>query len=181
MEQIAFQTALGSLALAWQKNTVVALAFGHRSERGALRSLEAKIKCLPPIDVSSKSEGCELEELVERLRDFAEGLPTDFSDVHLDTGRYTSFQQRVLNACRAIPWGETRTYGQLARNINRPGAARAVGTVMASNCVPLVVPCHRVVAASGGLGGFSAPQGLTMKRRLLANEQLATCGLAKQT
>ncbi|MCH7752272.1 MAG: MGMT family protein [Planctomycetes bacterium] len=128
-----------------------------------------------PVDDLTVS-GYQTDDLVERLREFARGEPTDFSDVAVETRGATSFQRRVIDACRAIPWGETRSYGQLARSVGRPGAARAVGSVMAANRVPLVVPCHRVVAAAGGLGGFSAPQGVAMKRRLLAAEQRVSVG-----
>jgi methylated-DNA-[protein]-cysteine S-methyltransferase len=84
----------------------------------------------------------------------------------------TEFQRRVLLACRAILYGQTRSYGDLAAQVGSPGAARAVGNVMAHNCVPLIIPCHRVVASQGQLGGFSAPRGLSMKRRLLQLEQM---------
>jgi methylated-DNA-[protein]-cysteine S-methyltransferase len=111
--------------------------------------------------------------LVQRLCDFADGVPVDFDDWEVETEGLTDFGRQVIAACRKIPWGTTCTYGQLAELAGRPGAARAVGSVMARNRVPLVVPCHRVVPAGGGLGGFSAPQGVAMKRRLLQNEQLA--------
>ena len=79
----------------------------------------------------------------------------------------------MIDACRAIPRGETLTYGQLAAKAGYPGAARAVGQVMARNCLPLLIPCHRVVG-SNGLHGFSAPGGLATKQRLLEIEgQLA--------
>ncbi|MDQ7794228.1 MAG: methylated-DNA--[protein]-cysteine S-methyltransferase [bacterium] len=80
----------------------------------------------------------------------------------------TPFQTRVLEECRGIGHGEVRTYGWLATRAGRPGAARAVGQVMARNPVPLLIPCHRVVAAGGGLGGFGG--GLALKARLLAIE-----------
>ena len=79
---------------------------------------------------------------------------------------------RVIAACRRIPWGETRSYGDLATECGSPGAARAVGSVMAKNRYPLIVPCHRVLAAGGDIGGYSAADGLVMKRRLLAAEGL---------
>jgi methylated-DNA-[protein]-cysteine S-methyltransferase len=82
----------------------------------------------------------------------------------------SDFQRAVVGHCRRIPPGQTLTYGQLAARVGRPRAARAVGRVMATNRFPLIVPCHRVVAAGGVLGGFSAPQGLAMKKRLLAAE-----------
>ena len=111
--------------------------------------------------------------LLERLVRYAAGAADDFFDVPVLLGAMTPFQRRVVASCRAIPCGSTRTYGQLAASAGSPGAARAVGQVMASNRIPLIVPCHRVIAASGGLGGFSAPQGVVMKKRLLAMEQLA--------
>ena len=110
---------------------------------------------------------------MDRLVRLAAGEDIDFSDVSVHTADRSPFQRRVIDACRAISRGETRTYGELARVAGSPGAARAVGSVMATNRVPLIVPCHRVVAANGGLGGFSAPQGIAMKKRLLRLEQAA--------
>ncbi|GIS60136.1 MAG: hypothetical protein CM1200mP2_23610 [Planctomycetaceae bacterium] len=68
---------------------------------------------------------------------------------------------------RQVGYGQTTSYGEVARKIGRPGAARAVGTAMANNTVPILIPCHRVIAASGRLGGFSAPRGTRLKQRLL--------------
>jgi len=171
VDHIAFQTDLGFMALALRGPALLALVFGHSSQRSALRALTTRVKRAPSTGEVHSDAEFDVEELVDRLREFALGEPTDFSDVPVDTCDATPFQRRVITACRAIRWGETRTYGQLAASAGRPRAARAVGAVMAANCVPLVVPCHRVVAASGGLGGFSAPQGLAMKRRLLAAER----------
>ncbi|MCS7041297.1 MAG: methylated-DNA--[protein]-cysteine S-methyltransferase [Bryobacteraceae bacterium] len=82
----------------------------------------------------------------------------------------TQFQQDVWKALLGIPWGERRTYGEIARALGRPGAARAVGAAAGRNPLPVIVPCHRLVAADGTLGGFSG--GLEVKRRLLALEGL---------
>jgi methylated-DNA-[protein]-cysteine S-methyltransferase len=109
-------------------------------------------------------------ELVDDLCRFAAGEPIDFSEVPLDLDHLTPFGRSVVAACRQIRWGKVRSYGQLAAQCGSPGAARAVGTVMAKNRFPLIVPCHRVLAAGGALGGYSAPDGLEMKRRLLAME-----------
>jgi len=110
------------------------------------------------------------DELTERFIQFAQ-LPQDsFADVLIDESHLTSFGRRVVKHCRKIPLGETLTYGQLAAKAGSPGAARAVGSVMSANRFPLVVPCHRVVAADGRLGGFSAPQGVDLKRRMLRAE-----------
>jgi len=86
----------------------------------------------------------------------------------LDLSRGTDFQRAVWAALRRIARGETRTYGELARQLNRPDAARAVGRACGANPVPLLIPCHRVLATGGKLGGFSG--GLKWKRRLLAAE-----------
>lgn len=80
----------------------------------------------------------------------------------------TCFQCEVWRALFEIPWGETRTYGEIARALGRPGAARAVGAAAGRNPLPVIVPCHRLIAAGGGLGGFSG--GLEVKKRLLALE-----------
>lgn len=182
MDQIVFETALGYAAFAERNRVLLALAFGHSTERSASRTLVLRMKGLLRVKdlelsvADLPASDFQADDLIERVQEFARGEPTDFSDVAVDTRGATSFQRRVIDACRAIPWGETLTYGQLARIVGRPGAARAVGSVMSSNRVPLVVPCHRVVAASGGLGGFSAPQGIAMKRRLLAAEQRVSVG-----
>lgn len=170
MDQIAFDTELGYMGIALRGPTLLALVFGHSSERSALRSLASRIKRTPATEPEDEAK-LDVDDLINRLREFGLGEPTDFSDLKVDTCGATPLQRRVIEACRRIAWGETRTYGQLAAAAGRPGAARAVGAVMAANRVPLVVPCHRVVAASGGLGGFSAPQGLAMKRRLLDAER----------
>jgi methylated-DNA-[protein]-cysteine S-methyltransferase len=121
----------------------------------------------PDADGASRRLAC---DVLDRLVRFLDGEPATFDDVPLVLDHLSPFQRRVVAACRAIPYGATRTYGDLAAAAGSRGAARAVGQVMAGNRMPLVVPCHRVVAAGGKLGGFTAPQGLTLKRRLLALE-----------
>lgn len=89
----------------------------------------------------------------------------------IDLSRFTPFQQAVLEACRNIPHGQTACYADLARAVGRPGAARAVGSTMARNPLPLVIPCHRVLRADGSIGGFSSPKGIAEKKRMLLLEQ----------
>jgi O-6-methylguanine DNA methyltransferase len=86
----------------------------------------------------------------------------------LDVSSGTEFQRRVWNALRRIPPGQTKSYAQVARSIGRPEAVRAVGQACGANPIPVVIPCHRVLAAGGKLGGFSS--GLDWKRKLLARE-----------
>src|SRR5207248_10965245 len=99
-------------------------------------------------------------------------------DVPLDLSRLSEFQNRVVRACRRIARGRVRTYGELAAACGSPGAARAVGTVMAKNRYPIIVPCHRVVGSAGSLGGFSARDGINMKRRMLEMEGAKIRGAA---
>jgi methylated-DNA-[protein]-cysteine S-methyltransferase len=120
--------------------------------------------------VDAEEQPKTIRSVIERLERYAAGDEVTFGDVAVDERHLTHFGRRVAQACRRIPAGQTRSYGELAAACGSPGAARAVGQVMAKNRYPLVVPCHRVLAAGGLLGGFSAPQGLAMKRRLLAME-----------
>lgn len=104
------------------------------------------------------------------LRAYFYGQVIDFAPVRLDDDALSATDRAIYDALRAVPRGETVTYGQLATRIGKPGAARAVGVAMARNPWPVVVPCHRVLASDGTLGGFSAPGGVATKRRLLALE-----------
>ena len=111
-----------------------------------------------------------LPGLQRQLTDYFAGKRVRFR-VRPDLSSLTGFQQAVLAACAGIGYGETVTYGELAQRVGRPGAARAVGGVLARNPVPLVIPCHRVVAGNGRLGGFSAEQGTRLKQWLLELER----------
>lgn len=89
---------------------------------------------------------------------------------HLDLGRVSLFTQSVLRAAAQIPPGRTRSYGEIATGLGRPGAARAVGRALGANPFPVLIPCHRVLGKSGQLTGFSAPGGVAAKKRMLAQE-----------
>ncbi len=104
--------------------------------------------------------------IARELRDYCAGKRTQFTFPVRPAG--TDFNQRVWQELARIPYGETRTYGQLARTIGRPKAARAVGTANGRNPIPIVLPCHRVVASGGKLGGYGG--GLELKRKLLELE-----------
>jgi len=90
--------------------------------------------------------------------------------LRLDTRGLTDFQRAVLRAAARIPYGQTESYGEIARKLRRPLAARAVGQALGANPLPLVIPCHRVLGAHGALGGYSAARGVTVKRWLLRLE-----------
>lgn len=168
-----FETALGWMALVGARPsrtahkeagwTVARLAVGFPS---AAAALEHAVAGLP----GEVDETDWQPELVERIRRYAAGEPVDFSDVPIDVSGMTPFARRVLECCRRIPYGSRLSYAALAERAGSPRAARAVGNCMAGNTVPLVVPCHRVVASGGRLGGYSSPQGIALKQRLLEME-----------
>lgn len=106
--------------------------------------------------------------LHDALDAYFAGVRTGFEEIPLDLSGGTDFRQAVWQAAREIPWGERTTYGELARSIGRPQAARAVGQALGANPVPIVVPCHRIVGGDGDLRGFGC--GLDWKRDLLAIE-----------
>jgi methylated-DNA-[protein]-cysteine S-methyltransferase len=106
------------------------------------------------------------------------GEPRDLREVVLDEDGIDAFRRRVYAATRAVGPGSTATYGEIARAIGDPGAARAVGAALGANPFPVVVPCHRVLAADGALHGFSAPGGVATKRRMLELERVP--GFAQQ-
>ena len=107
------------------------------------------------------------QDLTERLRAYFAGHKVTFPD-QLDLTMATAFQREVWEITRLIPYGETRSYKWLAEQIKKPGAGRAVGQALGKNPLPIIIPCHRVLASNSSLGGFSG--GLEMKRYLLARE-----------
>jgi len=108
-------------------------------------------------------------DLSEQCERYFDGAAVDF-DLPVDLSALTPFRRKVLTALRKIGFGQKLTYADLAKRVGKPKAARAVGGAMAANPVPLVVPCHRVVASDGGLGGYSGEGGITLKQRLLELE-----------
>ncbi len=109
-------------------------------------------------------------KIIKRVRKHLKGVLQDFSDVPVDLGGSAPFVQKVCEAARKIPAGQTVTYADLARTLGRPSLARAVGGALGRNPIPLIIPCHRVLAAGGKPGGFSAHGGRLTKAKLLAIE-----------
>lgn len=102
---------------------------------------------------------------------YFQGSYVDFGkDIDIQFAGFSDFGKKVLGVCRNIRFGQTVSYGQLAKKAGSPAAARAVGGIMAKNQTPLIIPCHRVIRCDGGLGGFSATGGITMKRKMLQLE-----------
>lgn len=112
----------------------------------------------------------EIMAVIAQVRKYFAGEPPDFRGIMLDLSDCGDFARRVYAATRDIPSGQTRTYGEIAKLIGQPLAARAVGQALGRNPIALLIPCHRVLAASGKPGGFSAQGGLALKARMLAIE-----------
>lgn len=159
-----FPSALGWFGLIGRDGVVRHVLVGHPSEKH-VRKAAFQI---------GQIERDELDwhpALRERLVAYAVGERVVFDDFQLDVPTRTEFQSEVLLLTRKLGYGETTTYGDLARKASHPGAARAVGTVMSTNRFPILIPCHRVVAAGGKLGGYTSPRGTELKQRLLEMER----------
>ena len=180
---LIFPSELGWMAAVVAGATVRQLTFGHGSAAAARRAVgcmkrttgkhaSPMPRCVSRTLRPGKAACVQARAIrvVRRLQAFAAGKPDALGDVRIDPGQLTSFQRRVLEQCRRIPYGHTVSYAELAAKAGFPRAARAVGNCMAGNRIPLIVPCHRVVCAGGRLGSYSAPGGTGMKRRLLALE-----------
>jgi len=160
-----FPSDLGWIATAWRHERLYALTFGYRSPQLAVTALGL------PVDSLASDQSPHHDAFTKRLEAYAGGRADDFRDVPVVLDDFTDFQRRVFQRCRRIAYGSRLSYGELAAAIGAPQAARAVGNTMTRNRIPLVIPCHRVVGAGGALGGFSAPDGINMKRRLLRLEK----------
>ena len=115
------------------------------------------------------------EGLKEKLEMFFEGSPVSFEDEPIDVYDAAPFHRAAWDACRSIPSGETRSYGWLGASVGSPRAARAAGQSMARNRLPIIIPCHRVIAADGTLGGYGKGKSqLALKQRLLDMEARAS-------
>jgi len=113
----------------------------------------------------------EIADVVDTVKRYFRGEAVDFSRFEVTLGYHGEFYERIYEAARQLAWGQTTTYGALAKQLGEgPEAARDVGQAMSQNRVPLIVPCHRVLAAGGKVGGFSAPGGAETKMRMLELE-----------
>jgi methylated-DNA-[protein]-cysteine S-methyltransferase len=124
---------------------------------------------------SSFSSAPLLLAAMEQLRDYFDGRRQSFS-MPLEWQGMTPFQERVLRATLEIPYGQTRTYGQLAADLGNAGASRAVGVALGKNPLPIVIPCHRVLGSHGRMQGYSAPDGFAKKSWLLKLEGVLLLG-----
>jgi methylated-DNA-[protein]-cysteine S-methyltransferase len=157
-----FESGLGDFGLAWNGRGVVRLQLPDEGRMATEKRLGA---------VASRGEPPPwAKQLIAAIRRYVAGERVDFAAVALDLAAVGEFRRAVYEAARSVAWGQTTTYGELARRIGFPWGARAVGRALARNPVPLIVPCHRILARDQRAGGFSAYGGTLTKRRLLALE-----------
>jgi len=162
-----FETAIGRCGVAWTEASPPAVKYFHLLEA---KAGEAEARLAARTGANSGAPPAEIAALIENVKKHLRGELQDFRGVPVDLSDAGEFDRMVLQAALRVPAGETTTYGDLAKAVGRPAEARAVGQVMARNPIPLIIPCHRVLAATG-LGGFSAPGDRATKTRLLAIEK----------
>jgi methylated-DNA-[protein]-cysteine S-methyltransferase len=163
---LIFETASGFCAIAWSASGVTRFQLPTKSAEATERLL---VRRAPGAEPGAPPR--EVAEVVAAVKRYFEGQKTDFSQIVLDLAGEDEFFQRIYAAARQIGWGQITSYGALAKQLGAgPQAARDVGEAMAKNPVPLIIPCHRVLAAGGKIGGFSAPGGSAAKMHMLELE-----------
>jgi len=155
---ITFETELGRCAVRWTDAGITGVLLPHRAGRSG-----------PAFEDGAVVPGF-VRQAIAGMVAVMGGTACDLRGVQLDERGLDDFRRAVYAATREIPAGATRSYGEVARSIGRPDGARDVGAALARNPFPIIVPCHRVVAANVALTGFSAPGGLATKRRMLELE-----------
>ncbi len=161
-----FETAMGFCAIAWGEAGVVRFQLPTKSAEAAELLMRRRAPCAAP---GAPSEA--VAAVVQSAQRYFAGEEMDFASVRVDLAGQDAFFARIYGALRRVGWGSTTTYGALAKEVGAgPEAARDVGEAMARNPAPLIIPCHRVLAAGGKIGGFSAPGGSKTKARMLELE-----------
>ena len=161
-----FETVIGVCGIAWTEHGVRGVQLPEpnaATARARLLRRVAGAREHPPVEM--------VQPTIDGIAALLAGGPSDLSDVLLDLHGIPAFHRRVYALTRQIPAGRTASYGEIATQLGEPGTARAVGEALGRNPVPLIVPCHRVLAAGGKFGGFSARGGVATKMRLLAIER----------
>ncbi len=160
-----FDTAIGHCGIAWGERGVVGLQLPEAGEP------ETRARMLHRFPAAAENGAPpEVQRAVSGIVALLHGEASDLSDIALDMDGVPAFHRRVYEVARAIPPGKTLSYGDIAARVGAGGAARAVGQALGRNPFPIVVPCHRVLAAGGKIGGFSAQGGVATKLRMLAIE-----------
>jgi methylated-DNA-[protein]-cysteine S-methyltransferase len=167
MRYALVETDIGTFGIAWTDTGLARVALPGRDRVGT----ELWISRDPA--EPGFPDGA-VADLPDRIKRYAQGAKEDFSDVPLDLSGIPEFNRQAYAELLKIGYGETTTYGAIARTLGDVAMSRAVGQAMGANPIPLVIPCHRVLGADGKTGGFSSPGGVTAKMRMLALEHAAS-------
>jgi methylated-DNA-[protein]-cysteine S-methyltransferase len=159
MHYALIDTAIGTMGLGWTPKGVARFALPAADSAFTARRIARDAEAADPD-----------QALVRRIVAYAEGEHIEFDDIPLDLDGQPDFHMQVYADILKLHWGETTTYGEIARRLGDVQLSRAVGQALGHNPIPLIVPCHRVLAANSKTGGFSAPGGVTSKLRMLALE-----------
>lgn len=160
-----FETAIGPCGISWGPRGITGL---HLPEADADTTRAELARRFP--EARAMDPPAFVTEAIAAIVALLEGADDDLASIPLDPDHIPPFNQRVYDVTRRIRPGETLTYGEIAAAIGEPGAARAVGRALGENPYPILIPCHRVLAAGGKVGGFSGSGGIGTKRRILAIE-----------
>ena len=160
-----FETAVGTCGVAWADRGIVGTQLPEQDLVATRSRLQQRFPTAKETEPTA-----EIAETIRRIVALLRGERVDLTDVTIDMAAIPEFERDVYVAAREIPAGATKTYGEIARKIGRPTQAREVGVALARNPFAIVVPCHRVVAANGKTGGFSAGGGVKTKLKLLGIE-----------
>lgn len=164
-----FDTAIGPCAIAWAGETVV----GSRLPEGTVTTARARMQQRFPAAREAEAPPA-IQVAIDRVKALIDGAPVEFHDIAMDLAPLPAFNRQVYAITSAIKPGETLTYGDVAKRLGDANAARAVGRALGENPFPMLIPCHRVLAAGGRAGGFSAPGGIETKMALLSIERART-------
>ena len=163
-----FDTAIGPCGIAWNERGLTRLRLPESSPTTTEKRLRATLgspaPATPPLPI---------EAAIAELQRYFAGARIEFGSIVLDLPDVDAFHRQVYEAARSVAWGQTTTYGELARQAGAPQEAREVGQALGHNPCPIVVPCHRVLAAGNKPGGFSANGGVVTKLKMLAIEGAA--------
>src|ERR1700682_6327744 len=164
-----FDTAIGRCGIAWNERGVIGVQL---PESDPLKTRARLLNQSP--DLREAPPPPDVQRAIDRIVGLLRGEASDLTQVALDLDQVPVFERRVYEVARTIPPGATISYGEIATRLGDRGLARDVGQALGRNPFPLIVPCHRVLAAGGKVGGFSANGGVTTKLRLLTIERART-------
>ena len=166
-----FDTAIGPCALAWNDTGITGVGLPEGTTVATRARMRRRLRA--DVDAVEMEPTVDVRRAIDAIVALLAGDRVDLAFVELDLEGVPEFNRQVYAGTRAIPAGSTLSYGEVARRVGQPGAAQAVGRALGANPWPIVVPCHRVLAADGSMHGFSASGGVETKRRMLLIEGAA--------